>query len=779
MYWQVALLSPPYSDLTYSYCSYFPNEIWQKGQRVVVPLGKSLRLAVLLQTVDCDLPAGKIKSLFWPLEKKSLFTEGYLQFVAELAKRQLQTPGRILGRVLPAGLKRSEIFLKLSHPSFPRQIKLSSLRDYEPEKKQLLAELWMQDQVGLQKRTNFQDSTKFYAVAKDPPWPILPGAIRQNELLEYLWENGPQPWPILRSRLGNEAGQPLKTLLKKGLIQIESDDDFVPDSEPIDGNLCSLKPTKEQEQTLDFLLQDLISNQPCTRLLYGITGSGKTFVYLRLAKACLQKGYSVLLLVPEVALALNLWETVRSCFSEQQCFLYHGYQSPKKREDIFVNTARSESPKLIVGTRSALFLPLKDLGLIVLDEEHDESFKQDEGLGYQAKELAYYLVNLSRGLLLLGSATPDMKTFYASQSGTIPLLEMKQRVGQSNLPEVNVLDLRNNPPAYGPFSRQCHQRIQEVLAKDEQVIILLNRRGYASMVYCTGCGQVARCPNCDVGLTYYKTRERLLCHYCGLSLPFPLVCSGCQGFQYVPLGEGTEQIEEYLSSQLAPDMNVLRLDRDTTRRQGRMEEILNQFAQKKAQILVGTQMLSKGHHFPDVTLVVVADGDVGLNLPDYRASERTFQLLVQVGGRAGRGDKPGEVLIQSRNPDHYCWQYVSNNDYKGFYEQEIELRRRRNYPPFVKLGLLRISYPVDLEKGISMIQETAKLMRSRAKELALQVLGPAPAPLGRLRGRMRYQCLIKSGDWQRIRALYAYVLEQTNNNSQLRISLDLDPVQML
>ncbi|MFO7718552.1 MAG: primosomal protein N', partial [Desulfohalobium sp.] len=293
------------------------------------------------------------------------------------------------------------------------------------------------------------------------------------------------------------------------------------------------------------------------------------------------------------------------------------------------------------------------------------------------------------------------------------------------------------------------------------------------------CGEVAKCPHCEVGFTFHKRRQRLVCHYCGQQKDFPFVCPKCQSSQFVPLGEGTECIEEYLSTSLPPGVRVDRLDRDSTRRQGRLEEILAAFSRGESQVLVGTQMLSKGHHFPGVTLAVVVDGDLGLNLPDYRAAERTFQMLVQVSGRAGRGEKRGQVVIQTRDPEHYCWEYVRRGDYSGFFEHEAALRQRLSYPPYVKLALLRLSFPVDWAEGAEQIREVGRFVRNAGKAAGLRVLGPAPAPLGRLRGRFRYHCLLKGENWQEMRGVYQQVRQEFAKVRQLRIQLDLDPVHMM
>jgi primosomal protein N' (replication factor Y) len=564
---------------------------------------------------------------------------------------------------------------------------------------------------------------------------------------------------------------------------------------PRPGEISSVVFTPGQKAVLEPLLAAAASGQAQTRLLFGITGSGKTAVYLELAGAVLKSGKSVLLLAPEVALALKLWgdaavSSSLSFLSGERRHLFHGYQSAGSREALFRLLGRAGDgggPRLVVGTRSALLLPLENIGLIVLDEEHDASFKQDEGFTYQAKEVAWYRAQAGGALLLMGSATPDVKSFYAAREGVIPLHTLSERVGGGSLPEVRLVALPRGWASGGAKSvggglpllaRESVDALNAVVERGEQAVILLNRRGYAPLMYCLSCGVVAKCPHCDIALAYHKGRERLLCHYCGWTVPYPSPCPSCKGMNFLPMGEGTEKLEESLATLLPPGTKVLRLDRDSTRRPGRMEEILAAFARKEASVLVGTQMLSKGHHFPDVTLAVVADADLGLNLPDYRAAERTFQLLLQSAGRAGRGEKPGAVLIQTRDPSHYCWEFVRRADYEGFFERELALRKRRAYPPFVRLALIRVSCPVETENAQEAVEALGKMLRAAAGELGVTVLGPAPAPLPFLKGRRRWHCLVKGPDWQPLRGLYSAALENTRK-SPLRLRLDLDPVNML
>lgn len=775
---RAALFSAPFSTLTYKRPDYLPAEEFTIGRRVIVPLGNGLRLGAVVGFTD-EAPADvKLKQVLWPGEKQNLIDPAHVELVRELGRRYSSTPGQVFYNTLPAGLRSTKIRFRVSAQGFPGFITPADIGRMPAKQLERLAGLWRTGLMEVEKDYLRRERETRLCLAKDPPWPVRPNALRQVEVLEYLFDRGPTKRKVLVSALGPGAGQAVSTLVKNGLIaEAESDEDReLPGCDPEVRQ--EMVPTPEQAKALDEMLAALKDEKAGVKLLFGVTGSGKTLVYLKLAEACLEMGRSVMLLAPEVALAVNLWSAARRFLPRRQVYLYHGYRTPAAREAVFRAAAGSEDPVLVVGTRSALFLPVTDTGLIVLDEEHDTSFKQEERMPYQAKEVAYFRAKQSRGLLVLGSATPDVKTYHAAKTGHFPCIELVERVGAGSLPEISLVDLRTEK-IKGVLARPCLDHLNRALDEGDQAIILLNRRGYAPLVFCPDCGQTAKCPDCHVGLTYHKARERLVCHYCGLARPFPMVCDNCGGAHFIPMGEGTEKLEESLVSLLPERTGVLRLDRDSTRRVGRMEEILTDFARGKAQVLVGTQMLSKGHHFPGVTVVIVADADLGLNLPDFRAAERTFQLLVQVAGRAGRGEKPGRVYIQTRNPEHYCWKYVMENDYQGFFERELDLRRRFLYPPFIKLGLVRLSYPVDWDKGESRVREAAQVLKSRAGEYGVRVLGPAPAPIGQIKKQKRFHCLLKAEDWLSIRSLYAHAARLGGARSKLSVSLDLDPVNML
>ncbi len=774
--WDVALLGAPFTTLTYKLPEGFPHSLWQPGLRVWVPVGRALRPGVLLRPASSSLDPDKIKPLFWPLERAPLLSRDYLEMIEEMAKRVVQEPGAILAAALPAGLRSAKGALVAAGNKRER-LSLDALRRLSETERKRWAELWSEGQAEwVLHDSEHRDSLQCF-VKQDPPWQVRPQAKRQIAVLDYLWDKGSVNRGRLRHELGNWAGPVLDTLCDKALVEVAAPEECEPDSCSVASGLEDLVLSAEQSRALEGLRHAATQHQAA--LVHGVTGSGKTVVYAHLAREWLAGGRSVLLLVPEVALARQTLAAVRHFLPGERVYLYHGYQSPKQREKVFTELAGRDEPCVVVGTRSALFLPLRDSGLVVLDEEHAESFKQDERLVYQAKELAFFRVRQSQGFLVLGSATPDLKTYSAAREERLPKVTLQERVGSSQLPEIELVDLREEPPVAGPFAASVHQRLQEVLERGEQAIIMHNRRGYAPLVYCTGCGEVARCPDCEVGLTYHKRRQRLVCHYCGQHKEFPFVCPKCRASQFVPIGEGTELIEEYLSTSLPAGVRVDRLDRDSTRRQGRLEEILAAFSRGESQVLVGTQMLSKGHHFPGVTLAVVVDGDLGLNLPDYRAAERTFQMLVQVAGRAGRGDKPGHVLIQTRDPEHYCWEFVRRGDYEGFFEREAALRQRLSYPPYTKLALVRFSLPAEWEQGAETIREVGRFLRQAGKAAGLRVLGPAPAPLGQLRGRLRYHCLLKGESWQEMRTVYQQVWQQFGGIRRLRMQLDLDPVQMM
>jgi primosomal protein N' (replication factor Y) len=805
---EAALLSPPFSTLSYTIPAGFPEDCWKPGLRLAVPLGRGLRQAILLRVTaqDSALLAQQsfaLKEILWPLEQTPLLSENYLDFARQFALRQAQPIGRVLSGMLPAGLRVLKQNLRLRFYTQPKlDFDLRAIRELDAERRAALAQVWGQ---GLGKVLKPKESVddELYLLTTSPPWPVRPNAVKQLQLLELFVSAGGNSQMTRRQitgKLGQDAAPVLKQLVAKGLLELqqvvteqksraterEKSDEaqvWLEQYRPILASGTPFCLNKEQTDALDDFTRILHAGKFASRLLYGVTGSGKTAVYLEFCAQVLLSGKSVLLLAPEVALALKLRQDVARRFPGLPFYLFHGYQPQAARELCFRELALARKPSLVVGTRSALFLQLHKLGAVILDEEHDSSFKQEDRLSYQAKDLAWYLAGKAEAALILGSATPDIKTFYAVEQGHLRMHRLNNRVSGGTLPEIILAPMLGSKDGIkkskvsGVLTAVSVEALQETLGRGEQAVILLNRRGYSPSMFCLDCGTAARCPNCEIALTYHKKRQKLLCHYCGYAVPFPSPCLLCKSTHFLPLGEGTEKLEETLPGILPVGSRVLRLDRDSTSRTGSMESILRAFGQGEADVLIGTQMLSKGHHFPQVTLAVVADGDLGLSMPDYNAAERTFQLLLQTSGRSGRGERPGRVIVQTRDLRHYCWEYVKNNDYEGFYRHELALRQRHNYPPFVRLALVRFGFQQSFVEGHKLMADLSHKMQELGNRSGVTVLGPAPAPIQMKERTLRFQCLLKGSDWKAIRGVYAGIMQA--RSAQLQISLDIDPSSMM
>lgn len=781
MYIKTALFSPPYSCLTYKVAPGFPDEFWRPGLRVAVPVGGSIRSACILSTDDAPPDNIRCRDIIFPLESSPLIGADLLGLAIELGRRQARQPGYVLGHILPHGLRQCRVRIRWVRNGKASFYELNDIRSLANGHLSELSKALLQGDAAYQIVKRDSGDCEVYSAAIDPPWPLRPAAARQIAVMDYLYENGAVTRTRLYKALGSGTAAPLRRLCDLGFVKAAI-------AEEAPGYRLSTRPepefelNSEQSSALARLVNTFGHGRSETSLLYGITGSGKTAIYLELAKVVLQAGRSVILLAPEVALACKLFGDVDAALPDVPRFLYHGYQLPSARESIFRAVASENKPHIIVGTRSALFLPVRDPGCIILDEEHDSSYKQDDGLAYHAKEVAWFRASQNKSLLVLGSATPDIRTFHAGKSGSFPVHGLKSRVSGASLPAVELARLAEKaaiapePNEGGLLAPESEAALKECLQRQEQAVILLNRRGYAPVIFCLGCNKTLRCPHCEIGMAYHKSAGRLVCHYCGYSLSWPAPCPECGCANYITIGEGTERMAERLEA--IAGRSVLRLDRDSARRPETMEGILRDFAAGKSPFLVGTQMLSKGHHFPNVTCVIIADGDLGLNLPDYRAAEKSFQLLVQSAGRAGRGSKPGRALIQTRNPDHYCWRYIRDYDYEGFYETELGLREKYRYPPFIRLGLLRISFPDGQPGGQAACAELGQSLRSWSRNLGMIFLGPAPAPLAMLKGRRRFQCLLKASEWKPMRELWG-MAQRHPSAKYLRIALDLDPVNML
>ncbi len=515
-------------------------------------------------------------------------------------------------------------------------------------------------------------------------------------------------------------------------------------------------------------------------LLHGVTGSGKTEVYIRAMRAALDQNRGAMMLVPEISLTPILSRRLRAHFGDQIA-IFHSSLSKGERFDEWSRLRRGEA-RLVLGTRSAVFAPVQDLGVIIVDEEHDTSYRQEESPFYNARDTAIVRAQKESAVVVLGSATPSLESFHNAQSGKYIYLELSERIAKRPLARAELIDMRevfarHKRPAI--FAEELLDAIRETCERGEQSIILLNRRGYSSFILCRSCGESIMCPNCDVTLTYHRADLTLVCHYCNHRQRAPTQCPMCGSKHIYYVGEGTEQIEEVLRQRF-PGLRIGRIDRDTKSRRHEFEKVLLDFAKGDLDMLVGTQMLAKGHDFPNVTLVGVVSVDAGLALPDFRAAERTFQLITQVAGRAGRGDKAGRVLIQSYHPHHYALRHACAQDYRGFYHEEIRYRRNHGYPPFVALALL-FSRHKDPVRARNIALELRKALVEANHENHCRILGPAPAPFARLRGEHRIQLLIKSRSRKHLRAVVDSGFANLEGAGQdLRfVTLEIDPVSMM
>jgi primosomal protein N' (replication factor Y) len=543
----------------------------------------------------------------------------------------------------------------------------------------------------------------------------------------------------------------------------------------------SLVLTPSQKAALDDLSKQMESGNFQTVLLHGITGSGKTEVYLRLIARCLEIGRTALTLVPEISLTSSVQAQFLARFGSNVALL-HSALSENERHEEWWRIRRGEA-KVVLGTRSAIFAPLANLGIVIVDEEHDTSYKQEETPRYNGRDVAVVRARLAGALALLGSATPSLESYWNAREGKYRLAVLPERVEGRKLADVEIIDMRQEfreTHTSVSVSRRLHQEIETQLANRQQTMILLNRRGYSWFLLCRSCGQTQRCENCSISLTYHRREHRLICHYCGYSAAVPARCPNCQSEHLHYVGEGTEKVEKKFA-ELFPSAHVARLDRDVARRPSQFQKILSECRQGKIDLLVGTQLIAKGHDFPGVTLVGVVSADIGLGLPDFRSAERTFQLLTQAAGRAGRGEKPGRVLVQTFFPDHYAIRMAAEQNYEAFFQKEMRFRRVMHYPPVTALANV-IAQGSKLEHAALVAKHVGNFLIPLEKTTeGLKILGPTPAPLAKLEGRYRIQFLIKCTSRARLSSILQRLVDHTEQKGipQRSLMIDMDPANIM
>ena len=605
---------------------------------------------------------------------------------------------------------------------------------------------------------------------------------KQRDVLEIL-AAAPAGLPASDLRDRGVSADMLRRLIANGLAVARSAQD---ERDPFERSVLATVTrdnTREltgEQTTALATLGDLADTRAFhVALLHGVTGSGKTEVYLRLADRVAAQGRQVLLMVPEIALTPSVAAQFRSAFGARVA-IQHSALSDGERHDQW-QRIRGGDIQVVVGTRSAVFAPLARPGLIIVDEEHDGSYKQDEAPRYHGRDVAIVRAQAAGALVVLGSATPSMETYQHAATGKYVSVSLERRVLDRPLAAVRLVNMRDEYAEDGPdvvISRQMAEAIDDRLARREQVLVLLNRRGYATAVFCRQCGDTFECPNCSVSLTVHRARAgwRARCHYCNYAMQVPKTCRKCAAPYLEHAGFGTERIEQHLKERF-PSARIGRVDRDSVRRKGELTRLLTEFGAGDLDILVGTQMIAKGHDFPRVTLVGVVSADVGLGLADFRAAERTFQLLTQVAGRAGRGEQAGEAIVQTLYPEHYSIQVACRQDYRAFFERELEYRRAMRYPPMVALinTLVRgRTFDEAMDTAVAMVRH----LEPAAARVPFRVLGPAPAPLGRLRGEHRVQFFLKGTRRAQMREALKAVLV-TMPDVRRRVTVDIDPLNVL
>lgn len=631
------------------------------------------------------------------------------------------------------------------------------------------------------KMVRFIQAAKEFEQLEEIRLGLRKGAKKKEQLLYYLQRLGTEKVTAVKEmkELGFSTAL-LNEAAKNGwLTFIEKEAYRDPFANQTFEKTTALSLNAEQQVAVETILQSVQEQQSQTYLLEGITGSGKTEVYLQVIAEVLNQGKTAIMLVPEISLTPQMVQRFKSRFGEHVAVMHSGLSQGEKYDE-WRKIERGEA-EVVVGARSAIFAPIENIGVIIIDEEHEASYKQEETPRYHARDLAIWRSEYHHCPVVLGSATPSLESRARAQKNVYQRLRLTQRANQAaTLPTIDVVDMRQEVENgnVSSFSMSLQEKLQERLEKNEQSVLLLNRRGYSSFVMCRDCGYVLPCPNCDISLTLHMDSKTMKCHYCGHEERIPYRCPNCGQDKIRYYGTGTQKVEEELQT-LLPDSRILRMDVDTTRRKGAHEKILRTFGEGQADILLGTQMIAKGLDFPNVTLVGVLNADTALNLPDFRSSERTFQLLTQVSGRAGRAEKPGEVIIQSFNPEHYAIQLAKAQDYEDFYTKEMYIRHRGDYPPYYFTVQITASHPEENEAAKQMFQIATKLKQGLSPQAIL--LGPTPNAIMRVNNRYFYQVIIKYKQEPMLQPLLKEILTDTQRATArgLKLSIDAEPMNFI
>ena len=800
----VAVALPVHDTFTYSVPDPLATQACP-GKRVLVPFG---RRTVTGYVIDPDREAEpqEVKHILDVLDETPLFPATLIPFFRWIATYYMHPLGQVISTALPAGLNLADIAILTMGDAGARAMQSASLSPLEAGVLSALANGpasikhvekavgqplawalihgmrqrgWIRVDRQIKGRQIRPKTVRWVAVTGSAPAPGRLSPQRQA-ILERLQSEGDLSVPALKARVPT-APTLIRAMEKAGQVRTYAKTVYRdPFGDPIEPDIPPLL-TNEQDEAVNSMVP-LLGQGFKTVLLAGVTGSGKTEVYLRLTRAALDQGLRVLVLVPEIALISQTERRFRARFGETVAVLHSGL-SRGERYDQWLRIASGKAA-IAIGARSCIFAPVENVGLIIVDEEHDASYKQEGGLTYNARDLAVVRARHHDALAILGSATPSLQSWHNVTVGKYETAALTRRVNRQPLPAIQAVDLSQSRDDRGIrryITPQLQQEIRTTLDNGNQALIFLNRRGFAAFPICADCGQAMRCKNCDISLTLHKRINAFRCHYCGFSRAAASVCPACGSDKIKLLGVGTEKIQEAMI-QLFPDARVARMDRDTMTRKGSIVSLLKDLKHRRIDILVGTQMVAKGHDFPGITLVGVICADLTLNFPDFRSGERTFQLLAQVAGRAGRGDQPGRVILQTFNPDHFSILAAKEQDFKAFFDQEIGFRKALGYPPFTRMVAVRISGKDQQHTAGhagTLGEHCRDLLTAKGPfQAQIQVMGPIEAPLARIANRHRWQILIKSADTAGLHR-FAHELIRFHRRSpavrNIKVTVDVDP----
>lgn len=798
MFINIALNIPSDKLFTYEVPTDLHNRI-AVGKRVFVSFGRRKRTGFVIAIHNsCSLE--KVKSISEVLDEEPLFSERDLRFYQWIANYFMYPLGKALAEIIPTGSEKKDFLWIMPLPLTndislpPAQNKLLELLQQYPQGiapatlakisglKNISSTIYNLQSAGL---LQVDEKQKKQLIPRREKVVILDSSKiteakltrKQEELIAFLQEKEKMSLRDLIQQSGTSSAV-VKRLQDKGIIKLsETEKIRTAVIESLTGeNTMRYNLNHRQLTAFQEISAHLKKNIFTPVLLHGVTGSGKTEVYLNAIEQVLENDGDAIYLVPEIALTPQLISRIAGRFDSERIAVMHSGIAESIRYDQWRQIKRGRI-KLVIGARSALFAPLANLRLIIVDEEHDASYKQDDRLCYHGRDMAVLRAKLDQAVVVLGSATPGIRSYYNAQNKKYSRLEIPQRVEDKPLPEIEIIDMKAQLEAHGKapiLSDHLISAIGTTLAKKEQVLLFLNKRGFDTFLVCADCGYNFRCPNCAVSLKNHAAEGVIKCHYCNYTQKALPVCPSCKGSRILSYGAGTQKLEAEIKN-LFPEARIQRMDSDTTQARGAQERILRKLQEREIDILVGTQMITKGHDFPFITLVGVISADTSLNMPDFRAGERTFQQLTQVAGRGGRGTTPGRVIIQTFNPQHYALKHVQNHDYKSFYEEEITFRKDLRYPPFSRIINLRLSAT---KKEI--LQDQAKLLGKTAKMLSaksgnkVEIIGPAESPLAKIKGRWRWQMLLKSENANALHQLVRDLLHKTEK-STVKITVDVDP----